>query len=115
MPSGGSGLWPERTVDSARPGRVMKFTRMLHGQSLRQWLKELGWRAADYGRPDYPEMHDRSFPMRITARAVVLGAALFAVLASGLASGAQQYPSRTITLVVPFPPGGGNDATARMI
>ncbi len=28
---------------------------------------------------------------------------------------AQAYPNRTITLVVPFPPGGGNDAMARII
>ncbi len=28
---------------------------------------------------------------------------------------AQTYPSRTITLVVPFPAGGGNDALARLV
>ena len=28
---------------------------------------------------------------------------------------AQTYPSRPITLVVPFPTGGGNDALARMV
>jgi tripartite-type tricarboxylate transporter receptor subunit TctC len=28
---------------------------------------------------------------------------------------AQDYPSKTITLVVPFPPGGGNDAMARIM
>ncbi len=36
------------------------------------------------------------------------------VAASGVAQ-AQSYPSRPITLVVPFPPGGGNDAMARII
>jgi tripartite-type tricarboxylate transporter receptor subunit TctC len=30
-------------------------------------------------------------------------------------SHAQSYPSRTITLVVPFPAGGGNDALARLV
>jgi len=28
---------------------------------------------------------------------------------------AQDYPSRTITMIVPFPPGGGNDTLARIV
>jgi tripartite-type tricarboxylate transporter receptor subunit TctC len=28
---------------------------------------------------------------------------------------AQEYPARTITMVVPFPPGGGNDTIARIV
>ena len=36
------------------------------------------------------------------------------VLASGSAS-AQNYPDRPITMIVAFPPGGADDATARMI
>jgi len=47
------------------------------------------------------------------ARAAVIAVA--ALLASAEASRAQSYPSRTITVVVPFPPGGGVDALARIV
>jgi tripartite-type tricarboxylate transporter receptor subunit TctC len=32
-----------------------------------------------------------------------------------LAARAQTYPSRPITLIVPYPPGGGADAMGRMV
>ena len=41
-------------------------------------------------------------------------AAILALIAPGLAQ-AQDYPTRTITLIVPYPPGGGVDAMARII
>src|SRR4051794_6982411 len=45
----------------------------------------------------------------------VLGFAV-ALLALGLhAAAAQDFPSRTITMIVPFPPGGGNDTMARIV
>ena len=50
--------------------------------------------------------------MIITRRSALLGAAVLAV--QGRAS-AQNYPSKPIRIVVPYPPGGGADTTARLI
>jgi tripartite-type tricarboxylate transporter receptor subunit TctC len=40
---------------------------------------------------------------------------LAALLLTALPAGAQDYPSRPITLVVPYAAGGGNDAMARVV
>jgi|SRR5579883_1500550 len=48
------------------------------------------------------------------ARALAAAAAAACLLLTGAAS-AQTYPDRPITMIVAFPPGGADDATARMI
>jgi tripartite-type tricarboxylate transporter receptor subunit TctC len=45
----------------------------------------------------------------------MIATAPVAALAGDRAAFAQAYPAKTITLVVPFPPGGGNDAMARIM
>src|ERR1700750_392906 len=56
--------------------------------------------------------------MRRRAVITLLGGAVALLATSILEAGpaaAQTYPSRPITLVVPFPPGGATDAIARII
>ena len=61
---------------------------------------------------------DRGQPMpRTTAPAVnaVLGLVAGCILAFGSPALAQEYPSRPIRLIVPYPPGGGTDVIARIV
>src|SRR5438105_14919631 len=49
-------------------------------------------------------------------RRLLIAASLVAAVVSIADSAmAQTYPERTITLIVPFPPGGGVDALARIV
>src|SRR5258706_3621328 len=50
---------------------------------------------------------------RIERRAFLAGA--IAASFAPRPAAAQAYPARPVTLVIPFPPGGGNDALGRMV
>ena len=50
----------------------------------------------------------------ILARALAAAFLAACTLATGAAS-AQTYPNRPVTMIVAFPPGGADDATARII
>ena len=43
------------------------------------------------------------------------GAALIAVFALSGGAAAQDYPTRTVKIIVPFPPGGTADAMPRVV
>src|SRR4249919_3870755 len=47
--------------------------------------------------------------------AALFAAALAAALAGVRPAAAQEFPTRPITLIVPYTPGGGNDAMARVV
>jgi tripartite-type tricarboxylate transporter receptor subunit TctC len=51
----------------------------------------------------------------IKRRRFVVALVTAAALSFGSLAAAQDYPNRNITLIVPFPPGGGNDAMARIM
>src|SRR5690606_26133318 len=50
---------------------------------------------------------------KIIRGSVIAASAL--ALAGGMASAQDQYPSRPITLIVPYTPGGGTDLTTRAL
>ena len=53
--------------------------------------------------------------MRKITTTLALALLLAGALVTGGAARADDYPARKITLVVPYPPGGGVDAMARVM
>ena len=53
--------------------------------------------------------------LRVVALGAVAGLALAGVLTGSAPALAQDYPTKTVTLVVPYPPGGGVDVLARVV
>jgi tripartite-type tricarboxylate transporter receptor subunit TctC len=53
--------------------------------------------------------------MRYATRTICTIAALAALCAGTPGASAQSYPTRPVTIVVPFPPGGGSDVVARIV
>jgi len=53
--------------------------------------------------------------MHLVIRSACAFAVAVLVLAASFATHAADYPSQTIKIVVPFPPGGGVDVVARVI
>ena len=51
----------------------------------------------------------------MTRRFIAIAIALLGVLLIASPAVAQQYPSRTVTIIVPYPGGGPTDETARVI
>ena len=53
--------------------------------------------------------------MRLSAKIGFVALAFASLMLGVAAAGASDYPNRVVTLVVPYPPGGGVDAMARVV
>src|SRR6266853_1354531 len=54
-------------------------------------------------------------PMKNTRARLTAAGLVIATLACGSVAAAQDYPTRPVRLIIPFPPGGSNDVVGRLI
>ncbi len=75
--------------------------------------EERKWGDADQEAQSEGRLIRRAMPAIANRVAALLVAALLRMRRA--AAAAQSFPTRPVTLIVPFPPGGGNDALARAV
>ena len=58
---------------------------------------------------------ERCFVLRNSRRSLLIAASVLPVVAAARQASAESFPNRPIKIIVPFPPGGGVDLTARLL
>src|SRR5512134_2903983 len=103
-----------RSTRRTSPGAIRTFAACTSPHRRRSTVSA---RACPDGRRCAPdrtlETLEGGLPMKARYIAQMLVAAAFA--GGAFAASAQDYPARTVTIIVPFSPGGPGDLTARFV